>query len=332
MPRRSSRQARTIHSEENGYILLTGTSNVPLAQRIAKILKKELDEPISLFPDAEIRVRIPHNLRQRDVYIIQPTFPRGNDHIMQLIFMIDAARRASAKSISVVIPYFGYSRQDRKEMPRVPISSSIVARLLEEAGADRIITVDIHSEQQQGFTKIPWDNLYGSYALLPLIKSRKLKKLVVASPDRGGVNRATGFSKLLNATGLAIVFKKRDINLNDTLDTLAVIGEVEGKDILLVDDQIATGGTIASAANLLKDQGARSVRVAAVHGLFNGPALERISSSAIEEVFITDTIEPTLEVRSNPKIIIASVAPMLAEAIKRVRTGDSISRDLILQT
>ncbi len=317
-------------TKHNGFIVLTGTSNIPLAQKIAKILKKQLDEPISFFPDGEIRVRIPNNLRQRDIFIIQPTFPKGNDHVMQLVFMVDAARRASAREITAVVPYFGYSRQDRKEMPRVPISSSVVARMMEEAGANRILTIDIHSEQQQGFTKIPWDNLYGSYALLPLIKSRKLKDLVVASPDSGGVKRATGFSKLLNATGIAIVYKLRDININDKLDTLGFIGEIKGKHVLLVDDMISTGGTIANAANLLKEKGAKSVRVAAVHGLFTGSALQNIAGSAIDEVFITDTVLPSEEVRKHPKITIASVAPLLAEAIRRIRTGESISKDLIL--
>ena len=167
--------------ESNDFIILTGTSNIPLAKKIAKKLKKDIDESISFFPDGEIRVRIPHNLRQRDVFIIQPTFPQGNDQIMQLIFMIDAARRASAREITAVIPYYGYSRQDRKEMPRVPISSSVVANMIESAGADRILTIDIHSDQQQGFTKIPCDNLYGSYSIIPAIKKRTFSGL------RGGL-------------------------------------------------------------------------------------------------------------------------------------------------
>ena len=317
--------------ESNDFIILTGTSNIPLAKKIAKKLKKDIDESISFFPDGEIRVRIPHNLRQRDVFIIQPTFPQGNDQIMQLIFMIDAARRASAREITAVIPYYGYSRQDRKEMPRVPISSSVVANMIESAGADRILTIDIHSDQQQGFTKIPWDNLYGSYSIIPAIKKRKLKDrdLVVVSPDRGGVRRATGYSRLLNASGIAFVYKMRDIHINHKLDTLAFIGEVEGKHILMVDDMISTGGTIAKAADLLKEKGAKSVRVAASHGLFTEDALDKITNSAIDEVFVTDTIEPTKEVQKNKKIVIVSVAPLLAEAISRVRSGKSISNDLI---
>ena len=317
--------------ESNDFIILTGTSNIPLAKKIAKKLKKDIDESISFFPDGEIRVRIPHNLRQRDVFIIQPTFPQGNDQIMQLIFMIDAARRASAREITAVIPYYGYSRQDRKEMPRVPISSSVVANMIESAGADRILTIDIHSDQQQGFTKIPWDNLYGSYSIIPAIKKRKLKDrdLVVVSPDRGGVRRATGYSRLLNASGIAFVYKMRDIHINHKLDTLAFIGEVEGKHILMVDDMISTGGTIAKAADLLKEKGAKSVRVAASHGLFTEDARDKITNSAIDEVFITDTIEPTKEVQKNKKIVIGSVAPLLAEAISRVRSGKSISNDLI---
>lgn len=312
------------------FVVLTGRSNPKLARSIGLILKKEVYEPVSIFSDGEIRVKIPLNLRRRHVFIIQPTSHPVNDHLMELIFMIDAARRASAKEITTIIPYFGYSRQDRKEMPRVPISSSVVARMIENAGANRIVTVDIHSEQQQGFVKVPWDNLYGSYSLLPAIKSKKLSNLVVASPDKGGMTRATGYSKLLHALGIALVYKERDVNINNVSETLAMIGEVRGKDVLLVDDLVDTGGTLVNAVKFLKEKGAKSVRAAITHGVLSGNALEKIDGSVIDELILTDTIMQKEAVEKHPKITIVSTAPLLAETIKRIRTGESISKDLIL--
>jgi ribose-phosphate pyrophosphokinase len=314
-------------------VLLTGTSNPQLARTIAKILKKEkqFTEPISFFSDGEIRVKIPHNLRQRHVIIVQSTSSPVNDHIMELIFLIDAAKRSSAREITAIIPYFGYSRQDRKEMPRVPISAAVIANIIERAGVDRIVTMDIHSEQQQGFIHAPWDNLYGSYALLPLIKKMKLSNVVVASPDKGGVTRATAFARLVNAEGIAIVFKDRDLELSNRSEAMNMIGEVKGKDVLLVDDMIDTGGTLTNAANLIKERGAKSVRAAAVHGIFSGKAIENITNSALEEVLVTDTIALSEELKNHPKIRVVSVAPLLAEAIGRIQTGESLSRDLILK-
>jgi ribose-phosphate pyrophosphokinase len=306
-------------------ILLTGKSHVGLASDIANLLQLELFEPISIFSDGEIRVRITPNMRRRHVFILQPTAPRVNDSIMEMLFLIDAAKRASAAEISVIIPYFSYSRQDRKEMPRVPISSSVVAQMIEQAGASRIVTVDIHSEQQQGFVQIPWDNLYGSYALLPEIKSKNLDGLVVASPDKGGLLRATGYAKLLGAAGVALVYKQRDVTLNNKSEALAMIGEVKDKNVILVDDMLDTGGTIVHAANYLKNEGAKSIRVAVTHGLFSGDAMKNINDSAIDEVIITDTIEQRSEVSNNPKVKVATVAPLVAEAIKRIKSGESIS-------
>lgn len=307
-------------------ILITGRSHVGLARDIAKLLKVQLDEPITLFSDGEIRVRIPENLRRRQVFIIQSTFPNVNDSIMELLFMIDAARRASAAEISLIIPYFGYSRQDRKEMPRVPISSSVVARTLEYNGASRILTVDIHSDQQLGFTKIPWDNMYASYALVPAILSEKLDDLVVASPDKGGLLRATGYSKLLNASGVALVYKERDIEVNNESKAMGMIGHVKGKNVLLVDDMLDTGGTIAHAAEYIKSQGAKSIRLAVTHALFSGDALKKLDSDAIDEVIITDTIVQRQEVLNNKKITVVTVAPLLAKAIQRIISGESLSK------
>lgn len=307
-------------------ILLSGRAHTGLARDIAKILKLPLYEPISIFSDGEIRVRIPENMRRKHVVIIQPTAPRVNDSIMELLFMIDAARRSSANEISVIIPYYGYSRQDRKEMPRVPISSAVVARTLEFNGASRILTIDIHSGQQMGFTKKPWDNLYGSYSLLPAIKSEKLQDIVVASPDKGGLLRATGYSKLLGATGVALVYKQRDIEVNNKSEAMAMIGDVKNKNVMLVDDMLDTGGTIVHAADYLKKQGARTIRVVVTHGLFSGDALERITQSAIDEVIITNTIEQRKEVVENKKIKIVSVAPLLAKAIQRIDSGEPLSK------
>src|SRR3989344_2443532 len=312
-------------------ILLTGRSNPILAKDIARILHKEVFEPVTSFSDGEIRVRIPVNLRRRHVFIIQPTSVPVNDNLMELILMIDAAKRASAEEVTVVIPYFGYSRQDRKEMPRVPISSSAVADMIVNVGANRIVTVDIHSEQQQGFVKIPWDNLHASYSLIPEIKSRKLRELVTAAPDKGGMTRATGYARRLqNALGIALVYKERDIAVNNKSEALAFIGDVKDKDILLVDDIIDTAGTIVNAANFLKAQGARSVRAAATHGLFSGKALEKISKSDIDEIIVTDTVYHRREIQKSRKITIVTVAPLLAEAIRRIKTGESISKDLFL--
>jgi ribose-phosphate pyrophosphokinase len=232
--------------------------------------------------------------------------------------------------VTIFVPYFGYARQDRKEMPRVPISASVVANMLEHVGADRILTLDIHSEQAQGFIEAPWDNLYGSFTLVPELKKRKLKNLVIASPDKGGMTRATGYAKLLGAEDIAIVYKERDVKLNDTSKALAMIGEVKGRDVLLVDDIIGSGSTIVNAANYLKQKGAGRVLAAATHGLFSGDALAKIEESALDEMIVTDTIPSQEGEEKSKKISRISVAPLLAEAILRIESGESISRELIL--
>lgn len=316
--------------DKNGLVLVTGRSNTTLAKSIAKILKKDLHDSVTVFADGEVRVKIPPNLRRRHVFIIQSTSKPVNDYLMELVLMIDAARRSSAKEITVVVPYFGYSRQDRKEMPHVPISSSVVANILVNAGADRIVTVDIHSEQQQGFVKVPWDNLYGSYSLVPAIQKQKLKNLVVAAPDKGGMTRAIGYAKRLGASDVALVYKERDLNVNNKSEALEMIGLVKDRDVLLVDDMIDTAGTIVNAANFIKKRGARRIMVSATHGLFSKDALEKIDNSAIDQVVITDTIAHEEHVVKHPKIMIVSLAELLSEAIRRIETGESISKDLIL--
>jgi ribose-phosphate pyrophosphokinase len=318
------------NSDFPNFVLLTGTANEPLAMKIAKLLKSQISNPVSVFADGEIRIKIAPNLRRRHVFIIQPTCAPVNDNIIELLLMIDAAKRASSSEVIVVMPYFGYSRQDRKEMARVPISSAVIASMIAHAGADRILTLDIHAEQEEGFIKQPWDNVFASYALVPAIKKKNLDNLVVVSPDKGGVSRATFYEGLLEASELAIVYKERDINLNNKTKALAMVGNVRGKNVLLVDDMIGVGDTIVHAADYLRKKGAKRIFAAATHGLFSGDALEKIEKSALEKVIVTDSVKHRAEVVKNPKIEIVSVAPLLAEAIKRIETGDSIS-SLILR-
>lgn len=322
MPRRKNKK-------EN-FVLLTGRSNPVLARKIAKILGHELFEPVTIFSDGEIRIKVPENVRRRHVFILQPTCPPVNDSLMELVFMVDAAKRSSADEVTAIIPYFGYSRQDRKEMPRVPISASVVAGILENTGTDRIVTLDIHSEQQQGFIKGPWDNLYGSFSLIPELKKRKLKNLVIAAPDKGGMARATGYARLLGAENIALVYKDRDIAVNNKSNTLAMIGDVKGKNVLMVDDMIDTGGTVVHAAEHIKKSGAKKVIVCATHGLFSGDAPEKFKSPSIDEVIVTDSVPLRDEMKNNKKVTVVSVAKLLAGAIERIETGESLSRDLIL--
>lgn len=314
----------------NGFVLLTGTANLKLAKDVAKILGQDADETVSVFADGEKRIIIPENLRKRDVFIIQPTCPPSVDeNIMELLLIIDAAKRSSAAEVTAVIPYFGYSRQDRKDRPRVPISASIISRLIEYAGADRILTIDIHSEQEPGFVEIPWDNLYASYSFLPEIKKHFGKNLIIASPDKGGVLKAAFYADLLGAEGVAIVFKERDTNKMNESKVLDMIGRVEGKDVLIVDDMIDTAGTICEAAKLIKSKGAKSVSVAATHGLFSGPAIQRLKDADLNRIFITDSVPLKKEILDNPKVTVISVAGLLAEAITCIYNGDSISAELI---
>ncbi len=319
-------------ANSNGFVLLTGSANLGLAQNVARILGKDVDETVTVFADGEKRIIIPENLRKRDVFIIQPTCPPVDTNIMELLLIIDAVKRASAAEISAVIPYFGYSRQDRKDRPRVPISAALIGRLIEFAGADRILTVDIHSEQQPGFVEIPWDNLYSSYSLLPELKKYFGSDSVIASPDKGGVPKATFYADLLDAAGVAIVYKERDVMSRNESKVLDMIGDVNGKNVLIVDDMIDTAGTICDAAKQIKERGAKSVSVAATHGLFSGNAPEKIESANLERIFITDTVPIRKEMLANPKLVVISVANLLAEAINCIYNGDSISEKLIPKT
>lgn len=318
--------------KESPIALISGTSNPVLANQIGKILGIKVAEPVTRFVDGEVRVKGLPNLRGRSVFIIQPTAPPVNDSVMELVLMVDAARRASAKEITAVIPYFGYARQDRKEQPRVPISASVVANIIVAAGASRILTVDIHTEQAEGFVKCAWDNLYASYVLVPALKKKKLKDFVVATPDKGGMPRAAGYAKLLGTQHLALVYKQRDIHMNDSITAYGMIGEVKGKDVIVVDDMLDSGGTLMNAIQHIHENGARDIYALISHGLFSGDCLKRLSASPIKEVITTDTIAHRPEVVNHPKVRIVSVATMLAEAIRRVESGDSISETLILKT
>lgn len=311
---------------EDEYVLITGSANTELAKKVGNILGKKVFETVTRFADGEARVVIPENLRRKKVFIIQSTCPPVDGNLMELLLIIDAARRASAKEITVVIPYFGYSRQDRKEQPRVPVSAALVADLIEHSGASRIVTVDIHSQQEMGFVKIPWDDLYASYSLIPVLKSRfrDSKNLVIASPDKGGVLRATAYAELLNADGVAIVYKERDIKSANISAALDLIGDVKDKDVLLVDDMIDTAGTLIGAVELLNKEGSKSISAAVTHGLFSDPGMERVKRSVLKEVFVTDTVPQ----KSDGKIQAVSVAKLLAEAIKCIHSGESISKKL----
>jgi ribose-phosphate pyrophosphokinase len=319
----------------DNLVLFTGTSNIDLVKKIARIISKkikrkiEIYEPISHFEDGEVGLYIPKLLRRKHVVVIQSTSPpKTNDYIMEAVFMADAARRASANEISAVIPYFGYGRQDKKDKPRVSICAAVVADILVEAGFDRILTLDIHAEQEQGFIKQPWDNLFTSYCLVPKIKKENIKHLVIASPDAGGVRRAKLYEACLKADGIAIVLKNRDVNKKDECEVVSMVGDVKGKNVLIVDDIVGTASSISKARDLFIANGAKKVYVAAAHGIFSGDALKKIEG--FEKVFVTDTINHRDEVKKCSKIKIVSVARLLAEAIIRIHTGKSISKGLIL--
>lgn len=314
------------------FVLLTGNSNLELAEKVGKLLNTKIYTPVTKFADGENRIQIPVNIRRGSVIIIQSTCPPDiHSNIIELLLMIDAAKRASADEIVVVIPYFGYARQDRKDRSRVPISSSVIAQAIEFAGADKICTIDIHSEQLQGFVKAPWDNLYSSYCMLPRLEKEDFKDLVVASPDKGGVPTATAYAKRLDAAGVAIVYKVRDVVNHDESEALDIIGDVAGKEVLIVDDMVTTAGTLCNAAELIKKKGAKKIWAAVTHGIFTEGALEKIIASPIEKILVTDTIPQKKEVTDCPKVEVVSIANLLAEAILRIESGSSLSEKLIIR-
>jgi ribose-phosphate pyrophosphokinase len=272
------------------------------------------------FPDGEIEIKILENVRGTDCFIIQPTSEPANDNLMELLLIMDALRRASAMRITPVIPYFGYGRQDRKAQPRVPISSKLVSNLITTAGANRVLTMDLHAGQIQGFFDIPVDHIYTNPVFINYFKHKKLKDVVVVSPDAGGVERARAFAKRLDYD-LAIIDKRRTSPTD--ADILHVVGEVRGKTALIVDDLVDTAGTLAKAAKALRDTGAKAVYAACAHGVLAGPALERLENAPLEELVITDTI--ALNGKKLDKIRVLTVAPLLAEAIKRIHEERTVS-------
>ena len=303
--------------------LFSGNANRPLAEEIAKALQLTLsDAEVSRFSDGEVRVQINENVRGTDVFLIQPTCPPVNDNLMELLIMIDALKRASARRITAVLSYYGYGRQDRKDQPRVPITSKLVADLLTAAGCQRLLAVDLHAGQIQGFFNIPVDHLF---ALPPIIVDHLVKMElhdpVLVSPDAGGVERARALAKRLKA-GLAIIDKRRDGN--NVAVFMHLIGDVKGRDAVIVDDMIDTAGTLIQAVDALKREGARRIVACAVHGVLSGPAIGRIRDSGLEEVIITNTVPLTPE-RQLSKIRVLSVAPLLAEAIRRIHDEESVS-------
>ncbi len=275
------------------------------------------------FSDGEIQVEIEDNVRGGDVFVVQSTSSPGNDHLMELLLLLDALKRASAKRVTAVVPYYGYARQDRKVAPRVPISAKLVADLLETAGASRVMTVELHAGQIQGFFDVPVDNLYSNPVLLPeILKVVDGEPIAVVSPDAGGVERARAFAKRLNAS-LAIIDKRR-VRANQ-VDEMRIIGDVSGCAAVLVDDMIDTAGTMCKAADAVMEAGASRVLAGAAHGVLSGPAMERIAGSSLDQLIITDTIAPRAEVLAESKISVVSVADLIAEAIRRTHVEESIS-------
>ncbi len=313
--------------------LICGRANRPLAEHVARILGlKPCDATADLFPDGEIRVHIHQTVRKKSVFIIQPTSPPVNDHLMELLLTVDALRRASAGMICAVIPYFGYARQDRKKRGRVPISARLMANLLETARVDRVLTVELHAGQIQGFFNVPVDHLRTDMVFTAHLSTQHpdwLNNLVVVSPDLGGVWRARRLTKELRAH-MAIVEKHRQDSDEEAPEMMQVIGDVQGRDVLLVDDILSTGSTLCDAAGTLAEAGARSLYAACTHGLFAGPALELVEKSALHKVLVTDTIHHEAGL-SHPKVEKVTVAPLLADAIRRIHEGKSVS-DLLVRS
>ena len=306
--------------------VLAGNSNPVLSAQIADYLGvRPTNASVKRFADEEVYVEIHENVRGEDVFVVQSTAFPANDHLMELLICIDALRRASARRITAVLPYFGYARQDRKPGPRTPISAKLVANLIEKAGADRVLTVDLHAGQIQGFFDIPLDNLYAGPVLIDDIRQnfgRDADDLMVISPDVGGVVRARYFAKRLDAD-LAIVDKRRE--QAGVSEVMNVIGEVDGRRCILVDDIVDSAGTLCNAAAALLERGALSVSAYVSHGVLSGGAVKRVSESALESLVVTDTIRATEEIENEPKIRQVSIGSLLAEAIKRISTETSVS-------
>ncbi len=303
--------------------LFSGNSNLPLAKEICDCLNIPLGQAVvSTFSDGEVCVRIEENVRGSNVFVVQSTSVPVNTHVMELLIMIDALKRASAKEITAVIPYYGYGRQDRKDQPRVPITAKLVADLIVTAGAHRVLTLDLHAGQTQGFFNIPVDHLYATPVLLDYFRRQTFSDLVVVSPDAGGVERARAFAKRMNV-GLAIIDKRREGP--SKIKVMNVVGEVENRDVLILDDMIDTAGTLSQAAVAIRRCGARRVFATCTHPVLSGPALTRINESPIDKVVVTNTIPLKDKGEACDKIVVLSVAPLLGEAIRRIYEEASVS-------
>jgi|WetSurMetagenome_2_1015567.scaffolds.fasta_scaffold03167_4 ribose-phosphate pyrophosphokinase len=303
----------------NEFMVFAGTSNIPLAEKIVESIGIELGKlELKRFSDGEIWVKYSENIRGREVFIVQSTNPPA-DNLIELLIMIDAAKRASAKRITAIIPYFGYARQDRKDQPRVAITAKLMANLITEAGADRVMTMDLHASQIQGFFDVPVDHLYGSSILLNYLNNLS-SNLAVVSPDVGGIKIARAYAKMLHS-GLIVIDKRRP--KQNLAEVMNIIGEVEGKDILLVDDLIDTAGTFVGAAKALKNKGANKIFGAVTHPILSGPAFDRLNEGDIDKIFVTDTI--SFNESASNRIIKISAAPLFGEAIKRTFNNESIS-------
>jgi len=306
----------------NGMKIFCGTANPDLARAIAKALKVPLGEIMtSRFSEGEIRIKINEDVRGRDIFLIQPTCPPVNDNVMELLIILDAFRRASARRITAVLPYYGYARQDRKDQPRVPITAKLMANIITEAGADRVLTMDLHAQQIQGFFDIPVDHLYAFPVIASHFRKKKLKNLTIVSPDVGGIKMARAYAKGLNAD-LAIVDKRR-MGPNE-VEAMNLIGEVKGRTVLIPDDMIATAGSLVEAVNALVKFGAGEIYASCTHAILSGNAVEKLQKSVLKEVVVTDTIPIPPEKRID-KITVLPVAPLFGEAILRIHNEESIS-------
>lgn len=306
----------------DGMVILGGNSNPELVKEIADLLGHTPgDVLVGKFPEGEVQVQIRENVRGKDVFVVQSTCTPPNDNLMELLILIDAARRASAKRITAVLPFFGYARQDRKDRPRVPITAKLVANILTTAGANRVLAMDLHAGQIQGFFDIPVDHLYSINTIGEYLKKKNLKNPVIVSPDVGGIRMARAYSTLLDAP-FAVVDKRRE-SASQT-HVMNIIGEVEGRTVVIVDDLISTGGSLVEAAKALKDAGALDIYAAVVHPVLAGNAIERIKNSVLNELIVTNSI-PLTEEKKISKIRQLSVAPLLAEAINRIHRNESVS-------
>jgi ribose-phosphate pyrophosphokinase len=303
--------------------VFSGNANLPLAKEICQNMNISLaNAVVGRFSDGEINVQIIDNVRGMDVFVVQPTSSPVNRNLMELLIMIDALKRASAARITAVIPYYGYSRQDRKVQPRVPITSKLVADLITSAGANRVLTIDLHAGQIQGFFNIPVDNLFAASVILEYLRTKKFINLTVVSPDAGGVERARAFAKRLNAT-LAIIDKRRD--KPNVAQVMNIIGDVKGHDCLLLDDMVDTAGTLTEGASALRENGAGKIIAACTHAVLSGPATTRINSSVLDELIATNTIALESKQQECKKLTVLSAAPLLAESIKRIHEETSLS-------